>query len=71
LFGGSVELVRIAYERTLIGYGYPSVYLEFPLLGEPCFDLLAMHAHVALGSRFAPDAGYGYQKMFNRLGSFD
>ncbi|MDO4797666.1 MAG: hypothetical protein Q4A01_06575 [Coriobacteriales bacterium] len=65
LFGSSYDLARPAYERTLIGSGYPTAYLEFPLLGEPCFDLLSVHGGMEPGSRFAPGAGFGYQTMFN------
>ena len=65
LFGESIELARPAFRRTLIGNGYPSAYLEFPLLGEPCFDLLSVHGSVEPGSKFAPGAGYGYQGMFD------
>ena len=65
LFGNSIELARGAYERTLIGDGYPSAYLEFPLLGEPCFDLLSVHGEVSPEAQFAPDAGFGYQAMFD------
>ena len=63
LFGDSIDLAREAYEKTLIGDGYPGAYLEFPLLGEPCLDLLSVHARIEPGSRFAPGAGFGYQPM--------
>ena len=67
LFGNSFELARRAYERTLIGKGYPNAYIEFPLLGTPCFDILSVHsrADVNAGDRFAPDAGFGYQAMLD------
>jgi len=65
LFGDSFELAQPAFRRTLIGDGYPSAYLEFPLLGEPCFDFLTVYAAVEPGSRFAPGAGFGYQNMFD------
>ena len=65
LFGDSIGLVRPAYERTLIGEGYPAAYLEFPLLGRPCFDLLSVHSSVEPGVRFAPGHGYGRQDMFD------
>ena len=65
LFGDSIGLARDVYERTLIGGGYPAAYLEFPLLGEPCFDLLSVHACVESGARFAPGAGFGRQGMFD------
>ena len=65
LFGESIRLAEPAYERTLIGSGYPTAYLEFPLLGAPCFDLLSVHGFVESGSRFSPGAGFGYQAMFD------
>lgn len=69
LFGNSVRLARDAYERTLIGNGYPHAYLEFPLLGEPGFDILSVHAEVEHGATFASGAGFGYQKMFDWFAS--
>ena len=65
LFGNSFGIARGAYERTLIGEGYPGAYIEFPLLGSPGFDLLSVHDTVRPGSRFAPGAGFGYQAMFD------
>lgn len=65
LFGKSFDIARDAYERTLIGEGYPTAYIEFPLLGSPGFDLLAVHQAVRRGSRFAPGAGFGYQAMLD------
>lgn len=65
LFGDSIRLARGVYERTLIGNGYPSAYVEFPLLGKPCFDLLSVHGSVEPGLRFAEGAGFGYQAMFD------
>ena len=65
LFGDSIELARPAYERTLIGDSYPTFYLEFPLLGNPCFDLLSVHGDLKPGSSFVPGAGFGYQGMID------
>ncbi len=65
LFGNSIELARPAYERSLLGKGYPSAYLEFPLMGEPGFDLLTVHGTVEPGDSFAPGAGFGYQPLFD------
>ena len=65
LFGNSFDIARGVYERTLIGDGYPEAYIEFPLLGSPGFDLLSVHSFVQPRSRFAPGAGFGYQKMFD------
>lgn len=65
LFGNSINLAGPIYEKSLIGSDYPSAYLEFPLLGEPRFDLLTVHSHVDPGSTFAPGAGFGYQAMYD------
>ncbi len=65
LFGDCFELSHDAYARTLIGSGYPTAYLEFPLLGKPGFDLLSGHDFVEPGERFAPGAGFGHQAMFD------
>ena len=65
LFGNSIELARLAYEKTLIGEGYPDAYLEFPLMGEPRFDLLSGYEKVEPGAKFASGAGFGYQAMFD------
>lgn len=69
LFGTSYELARGVYQRTLIGDGYPAAYLEFPLMGTPCFDILSVHGSVEPESRFAPGAGFGYQAMFDWFSS--
>ena len=65
LFGNCFSPARLAYERSLIGNGYPSAYFEFPLLGEPCFDILSVHGWVEPGAQFAPGAGFGRQPMFD------
>ena len=71
LLGRSIELARPAYEKTLIGSGYPSVYLEFPLLGEPCFDILSVYRYIERGARFAQGAGFGYQNMMDWFSALD
>lgn len=65
LFGDSIELVRPAFQRMLIGDDLPSVYFEFPLMGDPCLDMLAVYRRIKPGDAFAPGAGYGRQKMFD------
>ena len=71
LFGNSMELARGIYEKSLIGDGYPSAYIEFPLLGEPRFDILTVHGKVKPGSKFAPGAGFGYQAMYDWFSTVD
>lgn len=71
LFGDSITYGRPAFEKTLIGTAYPTVYLEFPLLGDPCFDILTIIGSVDAGDAFAPGAGYGYQAMFEWFAGLD
>ena len=66
LFGTCAPLAHKAFKRSLIGEGFPIVWFEVPLMGEPRFDL-----HVALsretlrtGACFAPDTGNGYDELF-------
>ena len=65
LFGTSIQLARPAYERSLIGSENPLTYLEFPLLGDPGFDLLCGYSRVEPGAQFAKGSGFGYQAMFD------
>lgn len=65
LFGYDILLARQAFERMLIGSDFPQVYLEFPLLGTPGFDLLAGYGSLERNARFREGAGYGRQDMFD------
>ena len=65
LFGDSMLLARPAFERTLIGDRFPIVYLEFPLMGKPGFDLQVGYSSVPSGAKFAEGAGYGRQDMLD------
>ena len=44
LFGNCFDLAQNAYEHTLIDDGFPTAYIEFPLLGLPGFDLSSIHS---------------------------
>ena len=65
LFGDSIRYARSAFEKMLIGAEFPGTYLEFPLIGPACFDVLAGYDHMEQGAVFAPGAGYGYQKLMD------
>ena len=69
LFGDSISLAEPVFEKMCFGKTFPAVYLEFPLLGKPAFDLLAGYTCVKPGDRFAPGAGLGCQTMFDFLAS--
>ncbi len=65
LFGNSIALVRPVVEKCLIGDSYPSFYVEFPLLGTPCFDVLTIHGRLTPNVQFASGCGFGYQSMYD------
>ena len=66
LFGNSIVPARLFAERSQIGDIFPSYYLEFPLSGRPCFDLMAVYdGNLPPSARFAPGTGYGYQPVFD------
>ena len=69
LFGSSAHLAYPVVEQALIGDVYPGIYLEFPLKGKPCFDLLLGYGEMPPGARFAPGAGFGYQRLFDWFSS--
>lgn len=64
LFGGGGAEARAFFDRVLWGDGFPDMYLEFPLKGEPALDLLAIYERLTEGSSFASGSGYGYQELF-------
>ena len=66
LFGDCAQLAHQAYQRSLGGDEFPTIWFEIPLTGQPRFDL-----HVALSRKaimscptFAPGAGNGYDALF-------
>ena len=65
LYGETYPLAREAFARSLAGEDFPLVWFELPLLGKPRFDLHVALAREALvpGTRFAPGAGSGYDKL--------
>ena len=71
LFGDAREAARLFAARSLISDMFPVWYFEFPLMGEPALDLLAIYERIPAGSRFAPGGGYGYQGAFDWFGKLD
>lgn len=57
LFGSSAPYARVAFERSLALDGFPELWFELPLAGEPWFDLhaLASREQLASVSSFAPE----------------
>lgn len=65
LFGSCAPLAHEAFKRSLAQDGFPIIWFELPLAGEPRFDL-----HVALsrkqlqaGTLFRAGAGNGYDEL--------
>lgn len=65
LFGECGSLLRSAAENAMIENSLPCFYLEFPLSGNPCTDLVVLYEEVASDSRFAHGNGFGYQEMLD------
>ena len=42
LFGDCAPLAHDAFERSLVGDGFPELWFEMPLLGDPWFDFHAL-----------------------------
>ena len=68
LLGNDVDVVRKAYAKTLYGDAYPNIIMEFPLLGTPGLDILAIYGEIEK-SQFRDGAGYGYDDMFHWFSS--
>ena len=61
LFGNCSSLAHEAFMHSLAGDGFPELWFELPLTGEPWFDLhaLASPDHLNPSTPFAPeDCGY-------------
>ena len=44
---------------------FPSLYLEFPLAGDPFLDVTALYGEVASGTRFRSEAAAGTERMID------
>ena len=51
LFGDSVQRARKLAAPFMLGKDFPSLYFEFPLLGEPFMDVTVLYSEVESGSR--------------------
>ncbi len=71
LFGDAREAARRFFKRSLVLGSFPVLYFEFPLLGEPCLDLLSIYEHVPTKACFALGDGYGYQAVLDWFSGLD
>lgn len=57
LFGDDLAYARVAFERSCAGTGFPELWFEVPLAGDPWFDLHALVSpeHLAGVADFAPE----------------
>ena len=66
LFGDSAPHAITAFEHSLAGSGFPELWFEIPLTGEPWFDLhvLTESKDVEPGMAFSPETCGGNPKVF-------
>ena len=65
LFGESVDRARKAMRPFLVGKKFPSVYLEFPLAGEPFMDVTVLLNELEPGTHVECDAAAGTEAMLD------
>ena len=59
LLGDGMRLARPVFSRAVSGDVFPRVYLEFPLLGTPSFDLLVGYENTLRKDGLFTDADSG------------
>lgn len=65
LFGEGAVRARTAPLPFMVGEEFPSVYLEFPLAGEPFLDVTVLYDSIAPGTRIESEAAEGSQDMLD------
>ena len=65
LFGGNRKETLNRVLPFVEGVPFPTLYLEFPLAGEPFLDVTALYGEVAPGTRFRTEAAAGTEKMID------
>ena len=65
LFGDSVARARSFARPFLVGTKCPSIYLEFPLLGDPFLDVTLLYGELATGTRIDVPAAAGSEAMID------
>jgi hypothetical protein len=69
LFGDCLDRVRTAGRPFMIGRIFPSVYLEFPLAGEPFLDVTILYGKLDAEERIASEAAAGSEPMLDWFAS--
>ena len=65
LFGDSVERARKILRPFMIGIEFPSVYLEFPLVGKPFLDVTVLYGELEPGTRIDSNAAEGTEALLD------
>lgn len=65
LFGQSLPHARKELLPFMVGKRFPSVYLEFPLVGEPFLDVTVLLGELEPGTRIASEAARGSEAMLD------
>lgn len=65
LFGESFARARTMARPFMIGEQFPSVYLEFPLVGDPFLDVTMLYNKLEPGMRVESDAASGTEPMID------
>lgn len=65
LFGECLSRARTAGRPFMVGEKFPSVYLEFPLIGEPFLDVTALYSKFGPHTRVASEAAEGTGPLFD------
>ena len=64
LFGESLQRACAAAQPFMIGEKFPSVYLEFPLIGAPFLDVTVLYRKLEAGQRVQSEAVAGSDELF-------
>ena len=65
LFGESLARARKVARPFMIGEEFPSVYLEFPLIGKPFLDVTLLYGKLKPGMRVESEAAEGTGEMID------
>ena len=65
LFGDCVSRVRAVIPPFIVGTRFPSVYFEFPLLGDPFMDVTVLYGELEPGTRIDSPVAQGSAEMLD------
>ncbi|MDO4806057.1 MAG: hypothetical protein Q4A07_02290 [Coriobacteriales bacterium] len=65
LFGDCLERARKAMRPFMVGEKFPSVYLEFPLAGDPFLDVTVLYSKLGTHARIESDTVRGMERALD------